>query len=148
MDTVFVFDGWGMNGGNQSPHLRWSGFPRETRGFAVTMFDPDAPTASGFWHWVLLDLPATVTELPRGSGARGGQRLPSGALSIANDFGEPAYCGPAPPAGDRPHRYFLAVHALDTDKLGVDPGARAAVAGFNLAFHTLARGLLVPEYGY
>jgi Raf kinase inhibitor-like YbhB/YbcL family protein len=145
--TPFIYSGMGMNGGNQSPHLRWSGFPAETRSFAVTMFDPDAPTGSGFWHWLVLDIPVATTELRRGSGAGGGQQLPPGAVAIGNDLGEAEYDGPAPPAGDRPHRYFIAVHAVDVEKLGVDAGARAAFAGFNLTFHTLARGLLVPVYG-
>jgi len=148
MGDAFAFDSWGMTGCNASPQLAWSGFPSGTKSFAVTLFDPDAPTGSGFWHWILIDLPASVTNLPQGAGARnGGGALPAGALHVRNDYGEPAYGGPAPPKGDRPHRYMFAVHALDAEKLGIDGSASAAVAGFNLTFHTLARGFLVPVYG-
>jgi hypothetical protein len=132
-------------GGNQSPQLRWSGHPSETRGFVVTCFDPDAPTASGFWHWVLVGLPASVTELPRGAGASGG-RLPGGAFHVRNDFGSLDYGGAAPPPGDRPHRYIFAVHAVDSDDLGLDPAASPAVVGFTLTFHVLARATLHATY--
>lgn len=144
---TFVFNGWGVHGSNLSPQLSWSRFPVATRSFVVTLFDPDAPTASGFWHWVVVNVPRTVTSLARDSGARGSKGLPSGAFHIANDFGEANYCGAAPPAGDRPHRYCYAVHAVDVENLGVEPAARPAVVGFNLTFHTLARALLVPVYG-
>src|SRR5690606_5727287 len=97
-----------VGGDNVSPQLAWSGFPADTKGFVVTCFDPDAPTGSGFWHWVLVNLPATVTELPRGV-AEGDL---GGAFSVRNDYGQHGYGGAAPPAGDRPHRYLFAVHAL------------------------------------
>ena len=138
----FVHDSAG--GENLSPHLRWSGFPSETKSFAITCYDPDAPTQSGFWHWVLVNLPADVTELPRGAGSPAG--LPSGAFHVASDMGTKAYGGAAPPPGDRAHRYVFAVHALDVDKLDVDDSVTAAVVGFNLAFHTLARAALRPTY--
>jgi Raf kinase inhibitor-like YbhB/YbcL family protein len=129
-----------VGGSNTSPHLRWSGFPPQTRGFAVTCFDPDAPTGSGFWHWVLVGLPADTTELPTGAGAPAG--LPAGAFHVRNDAGESNYAGPFPPAGDIPHRYVFAVHALDTDNLGPDPSASPAYVGFNMTFHVLARAVL------
>lgn len=132
-------------GENRSPHLRWSGFPPDTRGFTITCLDPDAPTGSGFWHWVLVGVPVTVTELARGAGASDAP-LPPGAFHVRNDFGSLDYGGAAPPAGDRPHRYIFAVHAVDTDSLGVDRLASPAVVGFNLAFHTLARATLRPTY--
>jgi Raf kinase inhibitor-like YbhB/YbcL family protein len=129
-----------VGGKNLSPELHWSGFPEQTASFAVTCFDPDAPTGSGFWHWILVGLPSDATELPRGAGS--GSGLPSGAFAVRNDFGERAYGGPAPPAGDRPHRYVFAVHALDVERLGVTEEATPAFVGFNLTFHTLARGVL------
>jgi Raf kinase inhibitor-like YbhB/YbcL family protein len=131
-----------LGGQDMSPELHWSGFPQETRGFTVTCFDPDAPTGSGFWHWVLVGLPASVTELTRGAGA--GSPLPKGAFHVRNDFGERGYGGAAPPKGDRPHRYVFAVHAIDVQRLDVTEDAAPALVGFNLTLHTLARATIRP----
>jgi Raf kinase inhibitor-like YbhB/YbcL family protein len=141
-----VFDGWGFTGGNRSPHLTWSGAPEGTASYAVTCFDADAPTPSGFWHWTVVGIPADVTELAEDAGSEGGAALPEGAFHVVNDFGTKAFGGAAPPQGDRPHRYLFAVHALDTDDLGIDDSVSAAVASFNIGFHTLARGVLTGRY--
>jgi Raf kinase inhibitor-like YbhB/YbcL family protein len=135
----------GAGGEDRSPQLSWSGFPEGTRSFAVTVYDPDAPTASGFWHWAVANIPASVTELPSGAGSRGGT-LPEGAVQLRNDGGFAGYVGAAPPAGHGPHRYFVVVHAVDTDRLDVDADSTPAVLGFNLFFHTLARATLVATY--
>lgn len=140
MDARYAHDSTG--GENVSPQLSWSGFPDETKSFVVTCFDPDAPTGSGFWHWVLVDVPASVTELP--SAVKESDL--GGAFSIRNDYGDTGYGGAAPPPGDRPHRYVFAVHAVDVERLDVSREASPAFVGFNLAFHTLARAVIRPTY--
>jgi len=147
MSNNHVYNSFGMSGENISPQLSWSGFPAATQSFAVTIFDPDAPTGSGFWHWLVIDLPATTTSLPAGAGA-GDLSLPEGAFHVRNDYMSKDFGGAAPPQGDPPHRYVIAVHAVDTGKLGIDSDVSPAVAGFNLRFHTIGRGLLIPVYGH
>ena len=131
--------------GNTSPQLSWSGAPEGTKSFTVTCFDPDAPTPSGFWHWVLVDLPADVTSLDAGAGAEGAA-LPGNAFMCRNDGGPKAFMGAAPPQGDQVHRYFFVVHAVKEETLGVDSDASAAVVSFNLAFKTAGRAILTGTY--
>ncbi|MFL6157859.1 MAG: YbhB/YbcL family Raf kinase inhibitor-like protein [Marmoricola sp.] len=133
------------DGGNTSPQLSWSGAPEGTASYTITCFDPDAPTPSGFWHWVLVDVPADVTSLDTGTGAEGGA-LPGGAFMCRNDAGSKAFMGAAPPAGDQVHRYYYVVHAVKEPTLGVDSDASAAVVSFNLAFKTLGRAVLHGTY--
>lgn len=137
---------FGAGGEDVSPQLAWSGFPAGTRSFAVTVFDPDAPTASGFWHWAVCNIPASVTSLEAGAGNPEARKLPEGAVTLRNDGGGLRYIGAAPPPGHGPHRYFVCVHAVDVEKLDVDASSSPALLGFNLFGHTLARAFLVPTY--
>jgi Raf kinase inhibitor-like YbhB/YbcL family protein len=147
LDNRHVADArFGLDGGNTSPHLRWDGFPTETKSFAVTAYDPDAPTGSGFWHWVVFDIPATVTELATGAGSGEKAGLPGSAVHARNDAGGHEYIGAGPPPGHGPHRYAFAVHALDVEALGPDESASPAFVGFNLGAHTLARAVIVPTF--
>jgi Raf kinase inhibitor-like YbhB/YbcL family protein len=134
----------GAGGSDISPQLSWSGFPEETRSFAVTVYDPDAPTASGFWHWAVANLPATVTDLPAGAGD--GSGLPGSALTLANDAGVKRFIGAAPPAGHGQHRYIVAVHAVGVEKLDLPEGATPAYLGFNLFGNAIARAIITGTY--
>ncbi len=137
---------FGAGGNDISPHLTWSGFPSETKSFVVTCFDPDAPTGSGFWHWVAYDIPATTTELAAGAGSQDGSGLPAGAKHLKSDAGLPGYLGSAPPAGHGPHRYIFAVHALSVDSLPITDDVAPAICGFNMFGNTLARATLTPLF--
>jgi Raf kinase inhibitor-like YbhB/YbcL family protein len=145
LSNAQVFDGMGAGGQNVSPQLSWSGAPEGTRSYTVTCYDPDAPTPSGFWHWIAVNLPASVTELATGAGASD-DTLPGAAFHVRNDMSAKSYGGAAPPQGDPQHRYYFVVHAVDVDALEVDGDASAAVVSFNLAFHTLARAIITPVY--
>ena len=144
IDMRCVHDSAG--GGNESPQLSWSGFPAQTQSFAVTCYDPDAPTGSGWWHWLLADLPASTTSLAHGAGSPDGAGLPASAVQFRTDYGSYGYQGSAPPAGDHPHRYFFVVHALDVPSLGLAADTPAAIVGFHLTAHALARATLVVTY--
>lgn len=138
MPLANVNPGGHPGGRDLSPQLSWSGFPAETQSFAVTMLDPDAPTASGYWHWAVADIPSIVTSLGEGVSPVG--------MTLKNDAGLPVYMGAAPPAGHGPHRYMVVVHAVDVPSLDLDPAATPAVLGFNLHFHTLARARLTVTF--
>lgn len=129
--------------GNTSPHLSWSGAPEGTKSYAVTCYDPDAPTGSGFWHWTVANIPADVTELKTGASSAD---LPTGSVEGRTDYGPAGFGGAAPPPGHGPHRYIFTVFAVDTDKLDVTPDNSGAVFGFNLHFHTLAKATITATY--
>jgi len=136
---------FGVPGGkDQSPQLSWTGVPSGTKSFVVTMYDPDAPTPSGFWHWVLVDVPASTTQLPTGAGSPDGKLLPSGAWQLPNDARAPQFIGAAPPAGTGKHRYFLVVQALDIPEVKVPKDSTPAFLSFNLLGHILGRAVIVP----
>jgi Raf kinase inhibitor-like YbhB/YbcL family protein len=138
--------GFGCSGGNMSPQFSWSGAPDGTKSFAVTAFDPDAPTGSGFWHWLVVNIPPNVTELALDAGNPRASNLPAGARQVRTDFGTPGYGGPCPPTGDHPHRYIFTVYAVSMDQLPVIETTTAAVIGFMLHFNTLAKGELMGSY--
>lgn len=140
MGERHVYAGFGCSGGNQSPALQWSGAPEGTRSFAITAYDPDAPTGSGWWHWVMFNLPASVTSLPTGTA------IPAGAVQGRTDFGAPGYGGPCPPVGHGPHRYVFTVHALKVDSLALDANASAAMVGFMVNANSLAKASLTATY--
>lgn len=140
-----VFNGMTCAGKNISPELRWSGAPAKTKSFVVTVYDPDAPTGSGWWHWTVYNIPASATALPNNAGS--GRGLPAGAVQGTTDFGKPGYGGACPPKGDKPHRYFFTVYALDVPSIDVPASASPANVGFNVHFHTIAKAGFVARYG-
>ena len=142
MNTPQVSGIMGAGGEDVSPQLSWSGAPEGTRSYVVTVFDPDAPTPSGFWHWCLSNIPADVTELATGAASN----PPEGAVKHRNDGGTDEYLGAAPPEGHGPHRYIVCVTAVDVPELEVDESASPAVVNFNLFSHALGRAFLTPTY--
>jgi len=118
-------------------------FPKQTKSFVVTMYDPQAPTGSGFWHWVVSDIPSTTTSLPADAGALNSTLLPAGAVQLGGDAGMHRYVGGAPPAGSGFHNYYITVSALDIPKSGLGPDATGAFLGFTIAGHTIARATMV-----
>ncbi len=138
--------GFGTDGGNKSPHLKWTGAPAGTKSFAVSCFDPDAPTGSGFWHWMVVNIPASTTELKLDAGNLKAGLLPKGAVSARTDLGQTGYIGPAPPPGHGPHRYVFTVFAVKEETLPVNADASSAVCGFYLNFNTLEKATLTGKY--
>jgi Raf kinase inhibitor-like YbhB/YbcL family protein len=135
-------------GGNISPALSWSGAPKGTKSFALSVYDPDAPTGSGFWHWVIFNIPPDVTSLAKNASDPKGPAAPKGAVQSRTDFGVPGYGGPCPPKGDAPHHYHFRIFAVDIPKLEGDENTTAATIGFMLHFHTLAKGELTGVWGH
>ncbi len=143
-----VFAGFGCSGKNISPALKWSGAPEGTKSFALLVHDPDAPTGgAGWWHWLVINIPAATTELPKGAGNVDTLALPPGAKQVTTDFGGPGWGGPCPPAGDKPHRYRFTLYALKVDKLDLPPGATASLAGFMVNANSIGRATLTGKYG-
>ncbi len=142
-----VYNGFGCSGKNQSPALVWTGVPEGTKSFAVTVYDPDAPTGSGWWHWIVYNIPANVTEIRAGAGDPSGMLLPAGAVQARNDYGAHAFGGACPPPGDDPHRYIFTVYALKTDKIDVPDDASAALIGFNINANTIGKASFIATYG-
>lgn len=133
--------GFGTDGGNRSPHLAWDDVPPNTKSFAITCYDPDAPTGSGFWHWLVVNIPTNVRDVAEGAGSLGSANLPAPALQTRTDYGQPGYGGPAPPDG--PHRYFFTVFALSIDKVPVSSDTAAAMVGFHLNANCIAKAALI-----
>jgi Raf kinase inhibitor-like YbhB/YbcL family protein len=142
-----VFKGFGCDGGNVSPSLSWKNAPPGTKSFAVTVYDPDAPTGSGWWHWVLFNIPIDVMSLPRGIGNPASGQTPKGAIQSKTDFGKPGYGGPCPPTGDKPHRYIFTVYALKVDKIDADENASGALVGYMLNANKLGAATFTAMYG-
>jgi Raf kinase inhibitor-like YbhB/YbcL family protein len=142
----FEYNGFGCAGENKSPALKWSGAPKDTKAFAVTVYDPDAPTGSGWWHWMVINIPAEVTELAANAGAEGGANLPKGARHARIDYGVAGWGGFCPPPGDKPHRYIFTVHALK-DKLDVPADATAALTGYMINGNSLGSATFTAKYG-
>ena len=146
MPNAQVYKGMDCAGGNLSPELQWKGAPAGTKSFALTVYDPDAPTGSGWWHWVVYNIPAAATRLAGGAGSTGGT-LPPGAVQGNTDFGVPGFGGACPPKGDKPHHYIFTVFALNIDKLDIPAGATAAYVGFNIHAHTVGKATFTALYG-
>ncbi|MGH8462061.1 MAG: YbhB/YbcL family Raf kinase inhibitor-like protein [Stenotrophobium sp.] len=146
INSKYVFKGFGCEGGNVSPALQWSNAPAGTQSFAITAYDPDAPTGSGWWHWVVFDIPASATGLAEGAGNIRGTGLPAGSVQGRTDFGAPGYGGPCPPAGDKPHHYIFTVYALKVPKLQLDANASAAMVGFMLNANQLGKTSFTALY--
>lgn len=141
-----VFNGFGCTGKNLSPALQWKNPPAGTKSYAITVYDPDAPTGSGWWHWVVYNIPATATQLSEGAGTVDGKNLPTGTLQGHTDFGTAAFGGACPPVGDKPHRYIFTVHALKTEKLEVSADATAALVGFMINANRLGQATFTAKY--
>ena len=142
-----VLNGFGCSGGNVSPELRWERAPKETKSFAVTVYDPDAPTGSGWWHWIVFNISPNTTSLQAGAGKADGSSAPKGSIQSMTDFGQEGYGGPCPPQGDKPHRYIYTVYALKVDQLPPKKEAPGAMVGYYLNQNALGKASLTATYG-
>lgn len=140
------FDGFGCIGKNQSPQLSWENAPSEAKSFAITMYDPDAPTGSGWWHWVVFDIPADETQIVSNAGNPALGLMPSEAIQSMTNYGGNGYGGPCPPKGHGLHQYIITVHALKTEKLGLDENTNPATVGYYLGVNTIAKASIVAYY--
>jgi hypothetical protein len=143
----YVFNGFGCAGENISPAVVWMDPPAGTRSFALTVYDPDAPTGSGWWHWVMINIPADMHGLPQGAGDPAAGKAPKGVLQVRTDFGKPGWGGPCPPQGDKPHRYIFTLHALKVEKLDLPEDATAALAGFMINANRIGKASFTGRYG-
>lgn len=139
-----IFNGFGCAGGNISPQLHWQYPPEGTKSYAITLFDPDAPTGSGWWHWTVVNIPASIQALPSGVKV---ETLSTGMVQGRNDFGYAGFGGACPPVGDKPHRYQFTLWALNTEALPVDHNTSGALVGFMLNSHVIAKAELTATYG-
>ena len=142
-DASLVYNGFGCEGENKSPQLRWENAPQDTKSFAITLYDPDAPTGSGWWHWLVFNIPSSLTLIPSNAGDVTADLLPKEVIQSITDYGIYGYGGPCPPQGDKAHMYLLTLHALDTEKIDLDKQANPALVGFYINQHTIAKASLV-----
>ena len=145
IDNKHVYKGYGCEGENLSPQVSWEGIPAEAKSLAITYYDPDAPSGSGWWHWTVFNISPSVTEIPEG--ASGTEAMPKGAIEGRTDFGESKFGGSCPPTGDKPHRYFLTLHALDVEKLDLDASAPGAMVGYFINAHSIGQAQIMGVYG-
>lgn len=146
MTNEQVFNGFGCTGDNLSPHLAWKHAPEGTKSFAITVYDPDAPTGSGWWHWVVFNIPVNTNTLKRGAGDSSLNLLPKGSIQSMTDYGKPEYGGPCPPEGDGLHRYVITVYALSIDNIELDTNASPALVGFYLNANSLGKASLITYF--
>jgi Raf kinase inhibitor-like YbhB/YbcL family protein len=141
-----VYNSFGCTGKNISPELHWSGVPKGTKSLALTVYDPDAPTGSGWWHWLIFNIDPGTTSLPANAGDANAHLAPAGSVQSRTDFGSVGYGGPCPPPGDKPHHYIFTLFALDVDRLQLDETASAAMVGFNLNQHAVGKARMTVLY--
>ena len=140
-----VYNGFGCSGENISPSLSWKDSPKGTKSFAVTIYDPDAPTGSGWWHWIVYNIPKSASHLPSNASATGA--LPKGSVESITSYGVAGFGGACPPKGDKAHRYVITLYALDVDRLELPQNATAPLVGFNLNAHAIQKSSIISYYG-